>query len=46
MLIDELTSMLWLPMEFMVCLLLLLFQSDLESNTEVLEKKKEHFGVR
>ena len=40
MLIDELTSMLWLPMEFMVCLLLLLFQSDLESNTEVLEKKK------
>ena len=36
------TSMLWLPMEFTVCLLLHLFQSDLESNTEVLEKKKKN----
>jgi len=44
------TSMLWLPMEFTVCLLLHLFQSDLESNTEVLEKKKktpcgQDFGI-
>jgi len=47
MLIDELTSMLWLPMEFMVCLLLLLFQSDLESRTEVLDKKKKKdFGSK